>query len=42
MTNFQQLLKSETWECIYVKDNGILNTFINIFFNIFEESLPGK
>jgi hypothetical protein len=41
---FQQLLENETWECIYVHDdiNGIFNTFLNIFWNIFEASFPVK
>jgi hypothetical protein len=44
ITIFQQLLKNETWECIYVNNdiNGIFNTFLDIFLNIFESSFPGK
>jgi hypothetical protein len=40
ITIFQQLLKNETWKCIYVRDD--INDIFNIFLNIFEGSFPVK
>jgi hypothetical protein len=44
ITNFQTLLKKETWEFVYkVKDtNCMFNSFLCTFLNIFQASFPVK
>ena len=44
ITNFQTLLKKETWERVYkVKDtNCMFNSFLCTFLNIFKASFPVK
>ncbi|PNF23822.1 hypothetical protein B7P43_G15913 [Cryptotermes secundus] len=41
---FQHLLKSETWECVYKENdtNDKYNSFLSTFLNIFEASFPIK
>jgi hypothetical protein len=41
---FQQLLKYETWESVYLNNdvNDTFNTFFKIFLNIFQASFPIK
>jgi hypothetical protein len=42
LTDFQTLLKQETWECVYQTQdtNYMLNSFLRTFLNIFESSFP--
>jgi hypothetical protein len=44
VTNFQTLLKKETWECVYkVKDtNCLFNSVLCTFLNIIQASFPVK
>jgi hypothetical protein len=42
LTNFQSLLKQETWQYIYQTQdtNNMFNSFLNTFLHIFEASFP--
>jgi hypothetical protein len=42
LTNFQTLLKQETWESVYQTQdtNYMFNSFLRTFLNIFESSFP--
>ena len=41
-TNFQSLLKQETWQSVYQTQdtNNMFNSFLNTFLHIFEASFP--
>jgi hypothetical protein len=42
LTNFQSLLKQETWQSVYQTQdtNNVFNSFLNAFLHIFEASFP--
>jgi hypothetical protein len=42
LTNFQSLLKQETWQSVYQTQdtNNMFNSFLNTFLHIFEASFP--
>ena len=42
LTNFQSLLKQETWQTVYQTqdNNNMFNSFLNTFLHIFETSFP--